>query len=149
MILIKGFILVLIFISTAFLGILVSNKYKNRVRDLKELRSILNILETKINYTYEPLPQIFLEISRSFKGEISKIFKFARDNMEEMSAGEAFEYAVKEAKTNLNNEDTSIILGLSKLLGKTNVEGQLSEIALNKKLIDVQIKKAEEEQAKN
>ena len=46
----------------------------------------------------------------------------------------------------MNSEDLSVLKNFDKLLGKTNVEGQLSEIELLKRFIDTQIKKAEEEQ---
>lgn len=74
MIIIKGFILLSIFISTSLLGITLSNKYKDRVRDLKEARSALNMLKTKIQYTYDPLPQIFIDISSKYKTKIRRNF---------------------------------------------------------------------------
>lgn len=68
MIVVKGIILMLIFAITLYLGMQLANKYKDRVKDLKVVRAILNIIETKIKYTYEPLPQIFEEISVQFQG---------------------------------------------------------------------------------
>lgn len=59
MIVIKSLILLSIFVTSTALGIMLANKYKDRVTDLKQMRSALNILKTKIVYTYEPLPEIF------------------------------------------------------------------------------------------
>ena len=149
MILLKWTILITIFILSSTIGILLADRYKNRVKDLKNIRNILNILETKIKFTYKPLPQIFEEISNEFTGEVSNIFKKAREKMQTSSAGEAWHYAIENSNTNMNDEDLNILKGLEKLLGKTDVDGQLSEIELIQEFIDVQIKKSEEEQIKN
>ena len=149
MIVIKSLILLAIFGSSTALGILLANKYKDRVSDLKQMRSALNILKTKIAYTYEPLPQIFLEIHEKFANNIGEIFKISSAKMKEKSAGIAWNEAVFEVKTNMNKEDLKTIASLSKLLGKTDIHGQMSEIELLEKFIDEQIENAEGEQKKN
>lgn len=149
MIFIKGILLTFVFSITTFLGLAMANRYKERVKDLKSILSILNIIETKIKYTYEPLPQIFEDISKQFKTCIGEIFKISKDKMKQLSAGEAWEYAIDNSKTNMNDEDLSLLKSLNKMLGKTDAEGQLSELELMKNFIEVQIKKAEEEQRKN
>jgi len=63
--------------------------------------------------------------------------------------GEAWHYAIENSNTDLTKEDITILYNLEKLLGKTDVEGQLNEIELIKQFIEVQIKKSEEEQSKN
>ena len=73
----------------------------------------------------------------------------AKENMKEISAGEAWEKAVEETECNLNNEDKKIVKTLSKLLGKTDVEGQISQIEITEKFLEGQIKEAEEERRKN
>lgn len=72
MIIIKGTILLAILLISTILGIAIANKYKERVKDLKEVKSALNMLKTKIEYTYQPLPQIFLEIGSKFEDRIRK-----------------------------------------------------------------------------
>lgn len=74
MIIIKWTILLGILLLSIKLGIAIANKYKYRVRDLKNVRSALSMLKTKMEYTYEPLPQIFSEIGNKFDGNI-------RDNL--------------------------------------------------------------------
>lgn len=69
--------------------------------------------------------------------------------MDEMSAGEAWKYAIQNSQTNMKKEDLIILENLEKLLGKTNIEGQLSEIELMEKFIIDQSKIAEDEQKKN
>ena len=48
-----------------------------------------------------------------------------------------------------SREDIEIINGLAKMLGKTDIDGQVSEIRLTEKFIDTQIKEAESEKLKN
>ena len=55
-------------------------------------------------------------------------------NMKELSAGEAWEKAVYESDTNLNKEDINILLMLSKMLGQTDVEGQVSQIEITRRV---------------
>ena len=50
---------------------------------------------------------------------------------------------------NLKKEDIEVLKGLSNLLGKVDVEGQVSEIELVDNFINTQIEKAEEESKKS
>ena len=66
---------------------------------------------------------MFGEIAENVNSNISRLFLLAKHNMEKMSAGEAFEEAVDNFTCNLNLEDKKVIKMLSKLLGRTDVEG--------------------------
>lgn len=141
--------LIIILLLSSYLGIMISNKYKNRVIELKEIKKALNMFETKIKYTYETIPDIFLEISENMIYNISNIFKISSENMKYITAKEAWVQAVENSKTNMTKEDIDVIKGLGKLLGKTDMEGQISQIELTDKFIDVQIEKAKKEYEKN
>ena len=52
-----------------------------------------------------------------------------------MTAGEAWEKALKESDTNLNEEDLHVLLMLSKMLGQTDVEGQIRQIEITRKIL--------------
>ena len=52
MIIIKFIILITIFGASTSIGFLMSKKYKNRVIELREFKNAINILETKIKFTY-------------------------------------------------------------------------------------------------
>ena len=80
---------------------------------------------------------------------MSKIFIKAHTFMETLNAGQAWEKAIDESNNNFTNEDINIIKGLSKLLGKTDLEGQLMQIELTTKLVDEQIIEATNLQNKN
>ena len=66
-----------------------------------------------------------------------------------INAGEAWKQALEESNTNMKKEDIETLKTLSNLLGKVDIEGQISEIELVNNFIDNQIEKAEEESKKN
>lgn len=117
----KYLILFLIFISSTYIGILISKKYSNRVKELRELKSALNIFKTKVELTYEPVPEVFLDISKRTSSNISNIFKQASKNMEKLDARVAWINAIDSSQTNLSKEDIEVIKGLGNLLGKVDV----------------------------
>jgi len=149
MIIIKYIALIMIFFTSSYIGILIANKYQSRVKELKEVKSLLTIFLTKIKLTYEPIPQIFKELGNKENSNITYIFKKASENMKNLSAGEAWLKALEMKNTNLKSEDIEVLKGLSTLLGKVDLEGQVSEIELVDNFLDNQIEKAEEESKKN
>lgn len=149
MIFIKYIILGMILLGTSYIGILISKKYANRVKDLNEMRKGFNFFEEKIKFTYEPIPDVFEEISKKLTENIGEIFINASSNMKDMSAGESWERAIEQSSTNMTKEDIDIVKGLAKMLGKTDIDGQISEIRLTDKFLEVQIKEAQREKEKN
>lgn len=145
---IKYLELILILSASTYIGILISKKYLNRVKDLKEMKNALNIFTTKIKFTYQPIPQIFKEISGKLKPNIANIFLSATNKMENINAGDAWLQALEESNTNMIKEDVETLKTLSNLLGKVDIEGQVSEIGLVETFLDTQIELAEEEKNK-
>lgn len=149
MLIIKGIILIMLLFSSSYIGILVSIKYQNRVKELKKIKTLLTIFSTKIKLTYEPIPQIFEEIGDKEKSNINEIFKTASKNMKELPAGKAWIKALENQNTNLKKEDIEVLKGLSNLLGKVDIEGQVNEIELVDNFLNAQLGKAEEESKKS
>ena len=149
MIFIKYISITLVFFITFLIGYLISKKYSNRVIELKELQIALDILENKIKFTYEPLKDIFLQMKYMLKGNISELFTEISKHLENENAEIAFEKAVRKTKINLEKEDIEILKNLSELLGKTDKEGQVSQIELAQTFLKSQINKAEKEEEKN
>ncbi len=146
---IKSFLFVLIFLSSTYIGMIISSKYKNRVNDLKELKSILNIMNTKIRYTYEPIGEICEEISQMNETNVGKLFGQVSTNLKEKPITEAWNCAIDTYGNNFSKEDKHIIKTLGKMLGKTDIDGQVSEIEQANEFLHVQIEKAEKERQKN
>ncbi len=138
-----------IFLTCSAIGIIKSRKYIYRVEELKEFKNALNMFRAKVKFTYEPIPEIFNQISQAVVPTIGGIFKIASYNMNFYPAGEAWNKAIDTDILNINTEDKNILKDLSKLLGATDVEGQLSQIEITYNFLDEQIKKAEKEKTKN
>ena len=68
-----------------------------------------------------------------------------------MSAKDAWKKAIEESqdKLSFNKEDFTAIETLGRMLGNTDVEGQVSQIELTEKLIEDQIENAKIEKQKN
>ena len=147
----KIIMLIAVFCTSTVIGILISKKYSNRLKILKELKNALSIFKVKINYSFETIPDVFKDISAKTKGTTSKIFEETVKNLNEknMNAGEAWENAVEINGGDLKKEDISCLKDLGKLLGKTDVEGQIAQIDLVSQFIDKQISEATDEKNKN
>ena len=146
---IKYCMLFFVFILSVLIGKYISQKYKYRLEELEEIKNALNIFKSKIKFTYEPIPEIFKQISISLNSKIGKIFQIASNNMKIGAAGEAWSMAVDTDILNINAEDRTVLKNLSKLLGQTDLDGQLNQIELTSNFIDEQIAKAERERARN
>lgn len=147
---IKNINIFIIFCICLIIGKQLAKKYKNRVYELEELKIALNIFKTKLKFTYEPLPEIFKDISEKISNTcIKNIFIIALEKMQELSAEKAWEEAILENVDDLNKEDKNIIKTLSKLLGQLDIEGQISRIEITEELLEKQIENAINEKQKN
>ena len=147
--LIKYFILFLILILATMIGRFLSKKYVYRSEELEDIKNALNILKSKIKFTYEPIPEIFGEISKTSGKNVSNLFEIAKNKMSDLTANEAWKEAVEESQNNLKKEDKDVLKTLSKLLGQTDVEGQISQIEITENFLESKIQEAMEEKKKN
>ena len=120
---IKYCMLFFVFLIATLIGKNISQKYKFRLDELEELKNALNIFKSKIKFTYEPIPEIFVLISNNSNKNISNLFNMAVDKMKTESAGVAWERAVDEFQSNLNEEDRQALKTLSKLLRSNRYTG--------------------------
>ena len=82
---IKIILLIMVMVMCSFLGIIKANRFKLRVVDLCEMKKALNLIITKMRYTYEPLPELFKEVSRELNKNIANIFITAHTYMDELN----------------------------------------------------------------
>ena len=113
------------------------------------MRNALNMLQSKIKFTYEPIPEIFGEIAQATCKSVGQVFRLAKENMATNTANIAWEKAVEESENNLIQEDKYVLKTLSKLLGQTDVEGQISQIEITQKFLETQLKEAQQQKEKN
>ena len=128
-----------------------NRKQKIQEKELEKMQNLLNIFKSKIKFTGLTIQEIFNQIYDDNKDVVGDIFKRASLNMENMSAKDGWEKAIEESqdKLSLNKEDFTTIEILGKMLGNTDVEGQVSQIELTEKLIEDQIENAKIEKQKN
>ena len=144
--------LLLIISGSTGIGFILSNRYVERVRELNSLSNLINILQNKIKFTQKPLSELFEEISKiNTNNNISQIFLAASKRLKTGKSEQAWSDAISEQKffLNLTNEDLSLIEPLGNVLGKTDIDGQMSEINQFSLVLGEQIKKANEERSKN
>lgn len=146
---IKYILLVAIFGLSTAIGLAISKSYGNRVIELKEFKNILNVMKTKIKFTYEPLAEIFKQIANKNETNVERIFGQMANQINYYQTREVWENCIQEADISINQEDKDILKKLGKLLGQTDVEGQVSEIEVTEDFLNMQIEKAEEEKKKN
>ncbi len=145
----KYFILFIILITCSLIGRYLSKKYVIRVNELEEMKNALNMFQSKIKFTYEPIPEIFQEIAQNTSKNVGLIFTSAKEKMKTSTANIAWEEAIEESQNNLTKEDKYVLKTLSKLLGQTDVEGQTSQIEVTQKFLETQLREAQEEKEKN
>lgn len=144
--------LISILAGSTSIGFLLSKRYSDRLKELNDISSLVNILKNKIKFTHKPLGEILEEISTIKKDtKILEIFSKTGEKLEDRKIEEAWNEAISEEKfyLNLRNEDIQLIRTLGNVLGKTDVEGQMSEINQFDNLLKIQIKNAEDEKNKN
>lgn len=133
----------------SYLGILKSKTFENRVNDLRMVQSSLNMFKTKIEFTYEPIKDIFEEISQIVYQKQENIFENTVLFMEGQDTSTSWYKALENTKNDFSFEDIEVLKTMGKLLGKTDKEGQIREICLTENLLQNQISKAEYEKNKN
>ncbi|MBR1654138.1 MAG: stage III sporulation protein AB [Clostridia bacterium] len=150
MYLLKCILLITLFCTSTIIGILISKRYSNRLKILRDLKNALNIFEVKINFSFETISEIFMEISQKINGVAGKIFFDTVKNIENnMCAGDAWEKSIDKNKDVLKKDDIDCLKTLGKLLGKTDIEGQLNQIELVSTFLEKQINDANEDKNKN
>ena len=105
--------------------------------------------DTKIKFTQSPLNEIFKNISencseKNIKNIFNKLTEKQNNNIHKN-----WENTINLSESNLNIEDKKILIDMGKILGATDVDGQISNIKIASSFIDRQIEKAEQEKEKN
>ena len=146
---IKYILLIGIFGLSTAIGLAISKTYENRVVELREFKNILNMMKTKIKFTYEPLAEIFKQIANNNDTNVEKIFGQMANQITYYQTRDVWENCIQDADISINQEDKDILKKLGKLLGQTDVDGQVSEIEVTEDFLNMQIEKAEEDKKKN
>lgn len=144
---------IMVLLSSGFLGYVLSSDCKKRPRQLRELQSMLQMFENQISYLSDVLADAFGRISAA-GGETGIFFIDTVERLRSgrsLSAAQAWEEAVRGniKKTSLNREDEEILVSFGKLLGGSDLEGQVKNIRLTLYQLRSQEQKAEESRKRN
>ena len=85
----------------------------------------------------------------SANGGVKQVFKHFCKYVDNENTTESWHRAVNETNLNITNEDKNVLYQLGKMLGKTDKDGQISQIDMALTFLDKQIEIAEEEKQKN
>ena len=147
MYLIKIITMLGIFFICLYIGNYKAKNYENRVIELNKFQNALVMLKSKIEFTHEPIKTIFEDISRIIYEDNNNIFEMTLNNTKDICG--SWNNSINILKTNLNKEDKDVMRMFGKMLGKTDIKGQINEIELSMELIKRQINNAEKEKEKN
>lgn len=144
----------IVILSCTFLGFVMSNDCRRRPQQLRDLQGKLQMFENQISYLSDVITEAFDRIGRVGCSETCIFFTRTVEILQEersISASQAWEQAVRQniKKTSLNREDEEIIADFGKILGSSDLEGQIKNIRLTLEQLKLQEEKAEESRSRN
>ena len=116
--------------------------------ELKKIQNALAMMKSKIEFTYEPLKNIFEEISRIIYKDEENIFLNTIDKNDNKRLFESWSTSLEE-NLFLKEDDKELLKIFGKNLGKLDKKGQVFQLDEIISLIKKQIQNAEEEVKKN
>lgn len=151
---VKFVLLLSILVVSTFLGYWISNRYSYRVKELQQLITALELFETRINYTYDTIPDCFRYIATYIDGSVGRVFSRTAELLEnenDKSTGDCFKNIIDDERLslNLNDVDIETIKGLSVSLGQIDLDSQIKNIKLIIHTLNNCLEQAEEEKRKN
>lgn len=144
---------VILILATSFIGFSMAADCSRRPKILRELQALLQMFQNEISYLSNLLADSFYRIDALSKTEASILFRDAAKYLKTngITADMAWGKAVEEnyEKLALNKEDKSILVSFGKMLGASDLEGQISNIHMLASQLKLQEMKAEEMRKKN
>ncbi len=145
---------ILVIGASSLIGYAYSRDSSRRPQELRTLQGLLQIFETEICYLSNVLSEAFEKISGSSGSEVTGFFRDTVLNLkssDSATACQAWEQAVDRnaKKTALKAEDIGILMAFGKMLGNSDLEGQIKNIRLTVEKLKLQEQKAEESRKKN
>ncbi|NLD50450.1 MAG: stage III sporulation protein AB [Clostridiaceae bacterium] len=144
----------IVLVSCSVLGFIHSQKFSRRPSELRTLQGLLQMFENEISFLSNVLSDAFLKIHRCSDSLVSLFFMATVENLRSdagLNASEAWAMAVEEniSRTSLCKEDKEILVSFGKLLGGSDIDGQIKNIRLTINQLKLQEQKAEELRRKN
>lgn len=140
--------------ASGLLGMLLSNRLSLRYKELNNLRSSMQLLETEITYGATPLPFALMNVAQKTEGLISRFFSNIAFSLMERSyytISDAWSYGVEAVlrESPLKRSDMELIKGFGTVLGCSDREDQKKHFELFYIQIRQQANAAQEEISKS
>lgn len=146
----KGVLCLILIFACGGLGMIKAQTYSQRYRELSDLKDMLRMLQTEMNYLKDPLPVIFARISSYKENSATDLLQECSFRMtENLDFCKCWEEAaiLTYRGSCLNRQDMEVVKDLGLQLGKSNIQGQHSIFSLTEAKLDIQIAEAEKEKA--
>lgn len=135
-------------------GLAVAGNYSRRPRELRTLRSALQMLETEVVYSATRLPEALARVAGNCDRLVEPLFSRAAAELATatgITAANAWENALNHyyPGTALKPQDLSILRSLGSSLGRSDREDQVKHLHLAMEQIKTATAGAEEEAARN
>ena len=140
--------------ASTIAGFIYSERLKYRVFQLNEVQRAIYQLQNEITYVHALLPDAFKSVAQKSKEPIRELFNKTSELLSDNNYENVYE-AINSAmnlikcRLYLSSDDINVILDLSKTLGESDIEGQISIFSLTLLNLKKQIKISEEFMNKN
>lgn len=106
---------------------------RKRTQELQTLRQIMLILKSEIRYMHQPLPEAFLNLSRSAPAPFAEFFRGTAEDLQQrkgQTARQIWGMNLKKCLSalHLGRQESEELLELGNMLGYLDVEMQLNAL---------------------
>ncbi len=123
-----------------------TNRDYTRVKTIEELLLMIQIISTEIKFSRTPMDAIIEKLSRRKDFRHLDFITDCVEIMKTRSFPEAWKLTVEDS--GFHNEERQLLLSLGANFGTSDVEGQLSNCELHKKLLENNLNNAREKCSK-
>lgn len=144
----KIILCIILILACGTAGILKSQVFSQRLKELNDLKDSFRMLRTEISYMKDPLPVIFERLGSGRQNIASEIFGTCCQLMKEkqdMQYSWCSSVDMAARNSSLTREDKAVIYDLGHQLGKSSVDGQIDLLQMTEEKLTIQIGNAEEQ----
>lgn len=129
----KGIGIVFILAGSAGLGFSMAADLRRRMQELQTLRQVMLVLRSEIRYMHQPLPEAFLNLSRSAPAPFAEFFRRTAEDLQQrkgQTARQIWGLNLKKylSGLHLGRQESQELLELGNMLGCLDVEMQLNAL---------------------
>jgi stage III sporulation protein AB len=144
---------ILVVAATSWIGLETARRFQRRPRQLREMQSGLQMLETEISYVLTPLPKALEKIAQSIEGHTGDFFGVVKNQIINNPGaireawGKGMDYLGEHCA--LTDCDQNILRNFGTTLGKSDRQDQVKHLKLAMAQLATAETNAWEEKAKN